>query len=118
MSHSINSANSGKHEDITLIVRNFNFPQPNVISSSPPYPPPGLSTIVINNRHLIPSFQSVEKTRTLNTNNTSSSSDTRSEIDTGVGPDQKIEPYVDFSEYFKNLALARKKGMLPEGVDF
>lgn len=32
--------------------------------------------------------------------------------------DAKIKPYVDFTEYFKNVDKRREEGTLPEGIDF
>lgn len=50
------------------------------------------------------------------TDTDTSSSDMRSEIDTGVGPDQRIESYVDFSIFYKHVENAKANGTLPNGL--
>lgn len=113
---------STKREDITLIVRNFNFPMPHAITS-PTNPSvtfnPILNTIPNNSSSTLTSVNDNYKSSSIvSTNDTSSSSDVRSDSDIGVGPDQRIEGYVDFSSYYKNVEIARQNGTLPKGIDF
>ncbi|KAB0795309.1 hypothetical protein PPYR_08057 [Photinus pyralis] len=113
---------STKREDITLIVRNFNFPMPNAITS-PTNPTvtfnPILNTIPNNSSSTLTSVNDNYRSSSIvSTNDTSSSSDVRSDSDIGVGPDQRIEGYVDFSSYYKNVEIARQNGTLPKGIDF
>ncbi|KAK5644909.1 hypothetical protein RI129_006209 [Pyrocoelia pectoralis] len=123
--HMSNSFKTGsiKREDITLIVRNFNFPMPNAITS-PTNPTvtfnPILNTIPNNSCSTLTSVNDNYRSNNsiVSTNDTSSSSDVRSDSDIGVGPDQRIEGYVDFSIYYKNLEIARQNGTLPKGIDF
>lgn len=123
MSNSINSSCAPKREDITLVLRNFNYPLPNAIKSpttpsmtfSPVAPTTPLSTLVsmtegmsINTRN--------SGTRTTDTTS-SGSCYVKDEIDDGVGPDQKIKGYVDFSDFYKNYYKAKENGTLPEGLE-
>lgn len=120
MSASLN-ATSTKREDITLVVRNFNFLMPKAITS-PTNPCVTFNPIVsaISNSSLQSgTLTSVETGSNIaNTNETSSSSQDVDMSDMGLGPDQKITAYVDFDVYYKNLEIARKSGTLPDGIDF
>ncbi|KAK4875764.1 hypothetical protein RN001_012186 [Aquatica leii] len=110
---------STKREDITLIVRNFNFPMPNAITS-PTNPSVTFNSIpsTIPNHSCstltTSSNDNYKNSSIVNTNDTSTSSDVRSESDLGVGPDERIEAYVDFSIYYKNVEIARQSGALPK----
>lgn len=119
MSNSQNSSKSGKREDITLLVRNFNFPLPNALKS-----PSGQSV------HFNPIVQtavaSVQEgdfcTSNVSdfnpsTNDTTSTSETSS-VNTRPDRNAKIQPYVDFSEFFENVERRRKDGTLPKDIDF
>lgn len=124
MSNPLN-ASSTKREDITLVVRNFNFPMPNAITS-PTNPLVTFNPIVnaISNCSLQSgTLTNVETESTwsnnaVNTNETSSSSQDVDMSDMGLGPDQKITGYVDFEVYYKNLEIARINGTLPNDIDF
>ncbi|CAG5076916.1 Similar to Tab1: TGF-beta-activated kinase 1 and MAP3K7-binding protein 1 (Mus musculus) [Cotesia congregata] len=119
MSNSQNSSKSGKREDITLLVRNFNFPLPNALKN-----PSGQSV------HFNPIVQtavtSVQEgdfcTSNVSdfnpsTNDTTSTSETSS-VNTRPDRNAKIQPYVDFSEFFENVERRRKNGTLPKDIDF
>lgn len=122
MSNSVNDNCSAKREDITLIVRNFNFSLPNAIKS-PTHPSVTFNPMVFT-RNLSNVISSTDSNKTINSNvitttdTDTSSSDRRSEIDTGVGPDQKIESYVDFSTFYDHIENARKNGILPDNIQF
>nr|CAI5842967.1 unnamed protein product [Callosobruchus analis] len=51
------------------------------------------------------------------TNTTTTTCSERTETDDGVGPDQKIEAYVDFSDFYRNYEAMKRKGTLPEGLE-
>ncbi|KAH0558093.1 TGF-beta-activated kinase 1 and MAP3K7-binding protein 1-like isoform X1 [Cotesia glomerata] len=119
MSNAQNSSKNGKREDITLLVRNFNFPLPNALKS-----PSGQSV------HFNPIIQtavtSVQEgdfcTSNVSdfnpsTNDTTSTSETSS-VNTRPDRNAKIQPYVDFSEFFENFERRRKDGTLPKDIDF
>lgn len=128
MSNSINNSCSTKREDITLVLRNFNFPLPNAIKSpSVTFSP----LFAINNN--VPSANNTltsvavggdtyrdTNTSTIRTNDTTSSSScySRTQSDCGLGPDDKVEAYVDFSEYYRKVEIMRQNGTLPDGVNF
>lgn len=114
MSNSFNPSCTPKREDITLVLRNFNFPMPNAMKS-PTKPTVQFNTQVITNTN-----SSMQNTLTnLNTNttvrtNTTSSSDAKpNDSEDEMGPDQRIPGYVDFSDFYKNLEKAHKDGTVP-----
>lgn len=118
MSNSTNNSCSTKREDITLVLRNFNYPLPNAITSPSLTFNPIVGTV---NSTLINSVGDMEHSTnvdTVRTDTSSSSSCVRTESDSGVGPDQRIEPYVNFMDYYESVKAARKNGTLPNGLDF
>nr|WMZ41604.1 TAB1 protein [Altica viridicyanea] len=114
MSNSLNNSCSPKREDITLVLRNFNYHLPNAITS-PTTPSVTFNPIVTTNTV---SDCSTFQGSTVSSNATTKSSDTSSgqeaKVDDGIGPDQKIEAYVDFSEFYRNVNKAKKNGTLPD----
>lgn len=123
MSNSVNPSCAPKREDITLVLRNFNYPLPNAITS-PTTTSVSFNTVSVTNSPSI--YISDMKTTNANTlNSTSRTTDTTSssscyakdETDDGLGPDQKIEGYVDFSDFYKNYYKAKENGTLPEGLE-
>ncbi|CAH0555921.1 unnamed protein product [Brassicogethes aeneus] len=97
-----------KREDMTLVLRNFNYPLPNAITS----PSKSYNPIVMSN-------EVYKNTLTANstiTNTTSSSEENL--IDDGIGADLKIAPYVDFSEFYNNFKIAKDSGTLPQGIEW
>lgn len=122
MSNSLN-ASSTKREDITLVVRNFNFIMPNAITS-PTNPSVAFNPVVSAIPNSLVGAGTLSTVHTDNsannavsTNDTSSSSQECTLSDLGLGPDQKIAAYVDFSVYYQNLEIAKLNGTLPDGVD-
>ncbi|XP_057652313.1 TGF-beta-activated kinase 1 and MAP3K7-binding protein 1-like [Diorhabda carinulata] len=121
MSNSINHSGSPKREDITLVLRNFNYHLPNAITS-PTTPSvtfnPNVSTNTVSDRYSSASSVSTgnnEKSNSTNitkTSDTSSIEDTR--IDDGIGADQKIEAYVDFTDFYRNYNKGKLNGTLPD----
>lgn len=85
----------GKRDDITLLVRNFNYP----------LQCPASSTIQ----------SAVSGLYTCSTSGTSSSSEaSRPATDRNA----KIKAYVDFSEYFINVERRRREGTLPNDMNY
>lgn len=124
MSNTQNMMTTGKRDDITLLVRNFNFPLPNALKS-----PTGQSV----------RFNPVVQTAPIGMldNDDFSSTDTgmteekfdTSTTETSTTSDlyppgrmaernTRIKPYVDFSEYYENLEKRKQEETLPEGINF
>lgn len=116
-----------KRDDITLLIRNFNFPLPNA-KQSPINPTVRFnSNVDIQSMHstlteeiLTDSVQSpsvtnsYESTLLSNQYDTNNSDYKRSEYD----GDAKIPSYVDFTDFFSNVEVAKKNNTLPEGIEF
>lgn len=102
-----------KREDMTLILRNFNYPLPKAINSPVVTFNPIVTSQIMtdDDREHTLTGTSVN---TIRTNTTSSSEEVLD--DDGVGPDQKINAYVDFSEFYNNYMYARDTGTLPPGL--
>nr|XP_023011496.1 TGF-beta-activated kinase 1 and MAP3K7-binding protein 1-like [Leptinotarsa decemlineata] len=122
MSNSFNQTCLPRRKDITLVLRNFNYHLPNAITS-PTAPSVTFSHKVSVNslsETSTPTASTVAGTNitssTNTTSDTTSSQDSKTEEDDGVGPDQKIEAYVDFSVFYKNFEKAKKDGT--PGLDF
>lgn len=122
MSNSISPSCAPKREDITLVLRNFNYPLPNALTS-PTTPSAPFSPAAV--RSPPSTLASVTNTTTANTLNSTRTVDTTSssscyakeDTDDGLGPDEKIEAYVDFSDFYKNYYKAKENGTLPEGLE-
>ncbi|XP_075215377.1 TGF-beta-activated kinase 1 and MAP3K7-binding protein 1-like [Lycorma delicatula] len=110
----------GSRDDMTLLLRNFNFPLPNALSSPS-------SPIVRFDSHPtvseLPMWAGTQSdksegdtTVTNSTENTTSSSGESYTAEKKAN--EKITPYVDFTEYYKNVELAKLEGTLPEGIEF
>lgn len=109
-------------EDITLVVRNFNFPMPNAIRTPTVSFNPLVATSLIsttpqstltNSTSLFNSEQS--NTNTNNYDNTNSSSSSEPALPF-PDPDEKIKAYVNFKDFYKNVEIAKKNGTLPHGL--
>lgn len=109
MSDSNLTSKTSKRDDMTLLVRNFNFPLPNALKS-PTVPfksfdPMNSVASSTNN------FDTTEETeQTWSTNDSSSDSNKKHEDQTK----KRIKPFVDFSEYFEKYKEFEKEGTLPE----
>nr|AEE61412.1 unknown [Dendroctonus ponderosae] len=120
MSNSCNKSRTPKREDITLVLRNFNFPMPNALKS-PTKPTVQFSTTVLTNQisnsdssqHTLTNLNTIS---TLSRTNTTSSSEAKTEVEDDIGPDQKIAPYVDFDDFYKSFDMAKRDGTLPYGL--
>lgn len=120
MSNSQTTTPTGKREDITLLVRNFNFPLPHALKS------PTSQSVCVDSI-----VQAADNTSIINnsgetnvdsfnpsTNDTSdNTSDTLPNRQLPRDRDAKIKPYVDFTEYFHNFEKRKKEGTLPADID-
>ncbi|XP_058793632.1 TGF-beta-activated kinase 1 and MAP3K7-binding protein 1-like [Phymastichus coffea] len=110
MRNSNNSSTNGKHDDITLLIRNFNYPLPNALKS-PTVPP------LIN-------FNQIEHTMSTTTENVVSTTDNTSTSDTEMDDtrptknvNKKIQSYCDFSEFYEKFEKKKREGTLPKLPD-
>lgn len=128
MSNSESAQTSGKREDITLLVRNFNFPIPHALTS-PTAPSVRFNPIVETvassatfgddqSQHLTLGTAVTEDNFGTSTNETSTTSDLYPANSKPIDRNAKITPYVNFSEYYENVNKRRTEGTLPEGIDF
>ncbi|XP_058450153.1 TGF-beta-activated kinase 1 and MAP3K7-binding protein 1-like [Malaya genurostris] len=110
-------------DDITLLIRNFNYPLPNAFNSRKnstrsfasmaSASSTGSSDATPTNR----SYGTEMDYPAMGTNISVTSSE-RSENDNFPEPEKKVKPYVDFSDYHRRVAEARKLGKLPSNIDF
>lgn len=105
------------HQDVTLLVRNFNFPLPNALQKRISFNP-----VVREHDDFVQFTQSeinsiFDTTSNISTNDSSSSELTETESYQS-DRDKKIQSYVDFSEYFKRVDDAKKNNCLPAGIEF
>lgn len=110
-------------EDITLLVRNFNYPMPNAIHTQrnrthhlrglmvqrPPSTQSTTTFFSTSNRSSI-----IDTSNTYYTNSSTSSTEPSHTIDRN----RKVRPYVDFTDYYKNVEAARVKGALSASIEF
>ncbi|KAG5328227.1 TAB1 protein, partial [Acromyrmex heyeri] len=124
MSNTQNTMTTGKRDDITLLVRNFNFPLPHALKSPTNRPDhsvrfnPVVQTAPIN----MLDNEDLSSTSTGVTDDNADSSTTETSTTSDLYPpgarmaerNARIKPYVDFSEYYENVEKRRKEGTLPE----
>lgn len=81
-------------DDMTFLIRNFNYPIPNAKNQGTQKGTATISSVMSD---------------TLN-----------STINSGYRTrfDEKILPYVDFTDYYRRVEEAKRKGTLPKGIDF
>lgn len=104
-----NSSNTKKREDITLMLRNFNYPLHSDVKCSP--------NVSFNsfNSTLPSSQQTLTNSLASSTNFTTNSTVTSNEIsDDNEHNDQRIKAYVDFNDFYRNLEIAKQTTQLPE----
>ncbi|XP_063989119.1 TGF-beta-activated kinase 1 and MAP3K7-binding protein 1-like [Diachasmimorpha longicaudata] len=123
MSNPESSQTSGKREDITLLVRNFNFPLPHALKS----PTIGqvrfnpiVQTTVASAQDDYSSISTVAGNDNFDPSSNETSSTSELYPPGAKPPDRnaRIKPYVDFTEYFDNVERRKEGGTLPEGIDF
>ncbi|KAL1490937.1 hypothetical protein ABEB36_011606 [Hypothenemus hampei] len=110
MSNSCNNSCTPKREDITLVLRNFNFPMPNALKS-PTKPSVQFNSVVVMKE--IGESSSNLSLHTL-TNASSASSDSKANREEVLGPDQRIPGYVDYGFFYENFNRRLKSGQLPD----
>lgn len=106
--HDVNMSNSnatnGKRDDITLLVRNFNFPIPNAIKS----PTSAYNPLLLTSRGTDDYNMTIEEPGT---------STTSTETDSARAAENRnvrMKPYVDFSEFYANYEKRKNDGTLPK----
>jgi len=115
---------TSKRDDITLLVRNFNFPLSHALKS-----PTGQSVRfnpVVQTAPISIPDEDLSSTSTGITDENFDTSTTETSTTSDMYPpgariterNARIKPYVDFSEYYENVEKRRKEGTLPEGIDF
>ncbi|XP_055628932.1 TGF-beta-activated kinase 1 and MAP3K7-binding protein 1-like [Toxorhynchites rutilus septentrionalis] len=118
-----NPATFSNRDDITLLIRNFNYPLPNAFNnrknSSRSYTST-TSTSSTTSSDATPTNQSysAEMDCSMTGTNISVASSDRSENDNFPESEKRIKAYVDFSDYHRRVAEARKLGLLPPNIDF
>lgn len=124
MSNSQNTITTGKREDITLLVRNFNFPLPHALKS-PTSQSVRFNPIVQTAPLRLPDedFSSTgtgitEENFDISTSETSTTSDMYPPGTKPADRNARIKPYVNFAEYYENVEKRRQEGTLPEGINF
>ncbi|XP_012280880.1 TGF-beta-activated kinase 1 and MAP3K7-binding protein 1 [Orussus abietinus] len=124
MSNSRNNLLPGKRDDITLLVRNINFPLPHALRSpinqSVRFNPiiQTAPLTVLHNDDYSSTGTGVADNFDTSTSETSTTSDIYPPGSKTSNRNAKIKPYVDFSEYFKTVEKRRQDGTLPDGIDF
>jgi len=116
---------TGKRDDITLLVRNFSFPLPHALKS-PTSQSVRFNPVVQTAPISIPDNEDFSSTDTgvtdenfdTSTTETSTTSDIYPPGARITDPNARIKPYVDFSEYYKNVEKRKQEGTLPEGINF
>lgn len=124
MSNTQNTMISSKRDDITLLVRNFNFPLSHALKS-PTSQSVRFNPVVQTAPISIPD-EDLSSTSTGITDDNFNTSTTETSTTSDMYPpgaritdrNARIKPYVDFSEYYENVEKRRKEGTLPEGIDF
>ncbi|KYM87348.1 TGF-beta-activated kinase 1 and MAP3K7-binding protein 1 [Atta colombica] len=128
MSNTQNTMTTGKRDDITLLVRNFNFPLSHALKSPTNRSDhsvrfnPVVQTAPIN----MLDNEDLSSTSTGITDDNVDTSTTETSTTSDLYPpgtriterNARIKPYVDFSEYYENVEKRRKEGTLPESIDF
>ncbi|XP_055323661.1 TGF-beta-activated kinase 1 and MAP3K7-binding protein 1-like [Sitodiplosis mosellana] len=107
--------------DMTLMIRNFNYPMPNEIrpqQNRVTFNPINREHVLTNHTMSSSSDQS-SRMDTTNSNYTNSSTTTSSSnrsdfFDKNI----RISPYVDFTDYYRNVEAARRNGTLPPNIRF
>lgn len=121
MSNSSRTSGSAKREDITLIVRNFNYPLPNALNTQGTMQDGSISNSSKSSQRSEDSQLSRSQGTLVNltiasneneaTDDSSSTPDDRNESDTGIGDDKKIKPYVKFGDFNAKFEAALKNGL-------
>lgn len=123
MSNSKSTVTTGKRDDITLLVRNFNFPLPHALKS--PTNQSVRFNPVVESAPLTTASETdysstgiAEENSDMSTTESSSTSDMYPPGARPTNRNARIKPYVNFSEYYENVERRRRDGTLPEGINF
>lgn len=96
-------------EDITLLIRNFNYPLPNAPQKKGS----------ITSRSTSDTISNTIVSENCYTGSTSTSmSEVYMENGRYTSLRQKVKPYVDFSDYYRRVEEAKLNGTLPGGIEF
>ncbi|XP_065351282.1 TGF-beta-activated kinase 1 and MAP3K7-binding protein 1-like [Cloeon dipterum] len=109
----VGGGNCTQRDDITLMVRNFNFPMPYALPNSPMTVP----TVTFNPKVEMISYEPTNSTSTMpestisstnsmdttSTNNTSSNESSYGPYTNASNSHARIKPYVDFSPYYASV---------------
>lgn len=104
-------------EDITLLVRNFNYPMPNAIQRNEnlmQFSPKLPKATTSSNKYFSTSDSNKIIQSLYSTSSSTSSVGSIATIDTN----KRIKSYVDFSDYYKNVEEAKKKNSLDPSINF
>ncbi|XP_070155301.1 TGF-beta-activated kinase 1 and MAP3K7-binding protein 1 isoform X2 [Polyergus mexicanus] len=123
MSNTQNTMITSKRDDITLLVRNFNFPLSYALKS-PTSQSVRFNPVVQTAPISIPDNEDLSSTSTGITDDNFNTSTTETSTTSDMYPpgaritdrNARIKPYVDFSEYYENVEKRRKEGTLPEAI--
>ncbi|XP_067007511.2 TGF-beta-activated kinase 1 and MAP3K7-binding protein 1 [Anabrus simplex] len=122
----------GQRDDITLLVRNFNYPMPNALSSPTSavvhFNPvvtmvsssswgAGEETSTTENSLTDATTTNTTDDQNNDTSTTESSSDLFPPRPNPLDRNSRIEPYVNFSDFYANVEKARLEGTLPSDFD-
>lgn len=116
------SNNIKYRKDVTFVVRNFNFPLPNAINKRNsqvrfnPVIREHSNVLNYSTENDIPSISETSNSF-IDTNDSTSSSE-QFENNYVYDKNKKIQPYVDFSEYYKRVEEAKILNSLPPNIDF
>nr|XP_019546611.2 TGF-beta-activated kinase 1 and MAP3K7-binding protein 1-like [Aedes albopictus] len=111
-------------DDITLMIRNFNYPLPNAFNnrktSNRSYTSTASASSSTTGSDATPTNQSygTEMDCSGMGTNVSVTSSERSENDNFPEGEKRVKSFVDFSDYYRRVAEARKLGKLPPNIDF
>ncbi|EFN82775.1 TGF-beta-activated kinase 1 and MAP3K7-binding protein 1 [Harpegnathos saltator] len=126
MSNTQSTLTTGKRDDITLLVRNFNFPLPHALKSPTSQSVRFNPVVQTAPVRTIPDNEDFSSTGITDDNFDTSTTETSTTTTSDMYPpgaritdrNARIKPYVDFSEYYENVEKRRQEGTLPEGIDF
>ena len=85
-----------QREDITLLLRNFNYPMPNAQSTQ--------DTVDTNRTN----------TSSIDTESSDAVAAAYSQRRVEVGADGRVKPYVDFSDFYNAVEEAKEAGLITE----
>lgn len=97
-------------EDITLIIRNFNYPLPNA--------PQKKGSVHSHSRSASDTTDTIVSENFYTGSTTNSLSENHMENGRYMSLKTKTKPYVDFEDYYRRVEDAKLNGTLPGGIEF